>query len=96
MARRGFLFFAASYVIIVAVIRLLLEMFQLVNLKLSFLLDWVNWAEIILFVCSIIFVFVYGTDCLCPMEWQWQIGCIAVFLSWIDLIVIFRKIPLTG
>jgi hypothetical protein len=94
--RRVFLIFAASYVIIVAVVRLLLEMFQFVTLRLSFLLDWVNWAEVILFSCSIIFVFVYGTDCLCPTEWQWQIGSIAVFLSWIDLIIIFRKIPLTG
>lgn len=96
MARRIFLIVAASYVIIVSVIRLLLEMFQFVNLKLYYLLDWVNWTEVLLFVCSIIFVSVYRTDCLCPTRWQWQIGCVAVFLSWIILIIFFRKIPLTG
>lgn len=95
-ARRVFLLIAASYVIIVAVIRLLLELFQFINLKFYYFLDWVNWTEVILFLCSIIFVSVYGTKCLCPTRWQWQIGCIAVFLSWISLIIFFRKIPLTG
>ena len=52
--------------------------------------------EIVLFVCSIIFVWVFHVDCLCPLEWQWQIGVVAVFLGWIDLIVFISKFPLTG
>ena len=31
-----------------------------------------------------------------PSEWQWQLGAIAVFLGWIDLIIFIRKLPLTG
>lgn len=91
-----FLYFAASVVIVVAIIRLLFELFQFLTLKLYYLIDWVNWIEVILFICSIIFVFVYPTGCLCPTPWQWQIGCVAVFLTWIDLIIFIRKIPLTG
>ena len=28
--------------------------------------------------------------------WQWQLGAIAVFLGWVDLIIFFSKLPLTG
>ena len=52
--------------------------------------------EITLFICSIIYVWVFHTDCLCPLTWQWQIGVVAVFLSWFDLIVFISKFPLTG
>ena len=79
-----------------AVIRLLFEMFQAISLKIYYIFDWVNWLELTLFICSIIFVSVYRTDCLCPTDWQWQIGSVAVFLTWIDLIIFIRKLPLTG
>ena len=95
-SRRIFLYVAASVVIFVAVIRLIFELFQFITLKVLYILDWVNWLEITLFVCSIIFSFVYQADCLCTTEWQWQLGCVAVFLAWGDLIIFFRKIPLTG
>lgn len=91
-----FLLAAASIVIIMAVIRLIFEMFQAISLKIYYIFDWVNWIEVTLFICSIIFVSVYRTDCLCPTDWQWQIGSVAVFLTWIDLIIFIRKLPLTG
>lgn len=28
--------------------------------------------------------------------WQWQLGAIAVFLGWLNLIIFIRKFPLTG
>lgn len=93
---RVFLVVAASIVISVALVRLLFEMFQLINLKIYYVLDWVNWIEVLLFIFAIIFVFVYFTECFCPTNWQWQLGCIAVFLTWINLIIFIRKIPLTG
>ena len=49
-----------------------------------------------LYVCSIVFVWVFNVECLCPLRWQWQIGVAAVFLGWIDLIVFISKFPLTG
>ena len=52
--------------------------------------------EVALFACSFIFVWVFHFDCLCPRNWQWQIGVVAVFLGWIDLIVFISKFPLTG
>ena len=58
--------------------------------------NWINWMEIILFICSIIFVWVYNTECQCALNWQWQIGVVAVFLGWIDLVIFISKFPLTG
>ena len=94
--KRGFLILMASLVICVALIRLLLESFQLITLKIAYILNWVNWIELILFPCAILFVAVYRTPCLCPAGWQWQVGCIAVFLTWIDLIVFIQKLPFVG
>ena len=93
---RNFLYLAPAVVILFALCRLLVEIAQLVSLKLSYVTDWVNWMEVTLFVCSIIFVWVYTNKCQCVLDWQWQIGVVAVFLGWIDLIIFISKFPLTG
>ena len=91
-----FLYLAPAVVILFALCRLLVELGQLISLKFSYLTDWVNWMEVILFICSIIFVWVYTTNCQCVLDWQWQVGVVAVFLGWIDLIIFISKFPLTG
>ena len=83
-------------VLLLALSRLVLEGIQLISMFPRYLSDWINWMELILFVCSIIFVWVFHVECLCPFKWQWQIGVVAVFLGWIDLIVFISKFPLTG
>ena len=90
-----FLYFAAVATIMLAVLRLAVEIEQM-RRPLTYLLDWVNWAEISLYLCSIIFVFVFATPCLCVYRWQWQFGVIAVFLGWIVLITFLQKWPLMG
>ena len=92
----GVLIIAAIIVIIFAVIKIFFELFQLWQMRLSYFLDWVNYLEWVLFVSSIIFAFIFPSPCFCLPNWQWQIGAIAVFLSWIDLIIFFRKFPITG
>lgn len=72
------------------------EFFQFVKFRFKYFLDWVNYLEICLFSFSIFFAAVYFTDCFCPRNFQWQLGAIAVFLSWIDLVIIIRKFPVTG
>ena len=53
-----------------------------------------NWIEVPMYICSIIFVSVFGTDCYCPHMWQWQVGIAAILLAWIDLINLIRKLQL--
>ena len=71
-------------------------MIQLCRHPLEYLLDWVNWLEIPLYLSSMIFTFVFATPCLCVYSWQWQIGVVSVFLSWIGLISFIQKWPVTG
>ena len=91
-----YIYFTASAVIFCASFRLLFELIQLCILRLRFIFNLGNIMEIILFTFSIIYGWVFNSPCLCPEPWQWQIGAIAVFLAWIDLILFFAKFPQIG
>lgn len=90
------MFAAAVIVILFVVFRLLLEALQLCYDLMDYISNWVNWIEMILYVLSVIFVSTFRSTCLCPQEWQWQVGVIAILLAWIDLIVICAKFPSIG
>ena len=66
------------------------------RLRLNYFISLVNWMELTLYISSIIFVSVFHDECLCPLQWQWQIGIVAVFLAWINLMIFVSKFPLTG
>ena len=55
----GFIFVAAIIVILFAAIRLSFEVFQFFQLLPTFdyIKDLINWIEVILFVCAILFAF---------------------------------------
>ena len=55
-----------------------------------------NYMEIPLYTLSLIFVSAIHHECLCPNRVQWQIGTIAVFLAWIDLLLFMNKWPNLG
>ena len=96
-ARHRALLTMSVFVILFSLIRLLMEVFQAFQLRLvRYFLSWVNWIELLVFSSSILFVMTFLSDCLCPTIWQWQVGAIAIFLGWVDLIVFIRKLPGTG
>lgn len=95
-ARSTFVLLACTVVIIFALIKLVFEAFQLWEATYRYFLDYVNYIELVLFIGSIMFAFVYATDCYCPTGWQWQLGALCVFLGWIDFVIIIRKFPVTG
>ena len=86
---------AAVIVILLAIFHICIEGYQFWSLKHYYFLEVANWIEMFLFIFSIIFVWVFHTDCLCPQKWQWQIGAIVVFFGWIDLILLVRRLPFT-
>ena len=96
----GFLYFAAVVIILCAIVRLASELTQLLGLHAQnwklYVLDWTNWMEVILFFFSILFVWVFHTECLCPFDWQWQIGVVALFLAWMTFIILLSKFPVLG
>lgn len=86
----------AVLLIILVIFRLLMELVQLVSASWAFFLEWINWVELVTYSFAIIFSWVFHNNCQCPFVWQWQIGVITVFVSWINLVVFFSKLPLTG
>lgn len=95
-AHYWFLFIASIVIVFLALMRLLMEAYQLFLRRLEYIKDWINFLEILTFSCTIVFVWIFHTDCFCPYDWQWQIGIIAVFLAWINLVIFVQKLPLTG
>ena len=95
-----YVFVYAVIVILLVLIGLFIKAFQLFYEPKSYICNWVNLLvnlfEVSLYILSIIFVSVFWTPCMCPQEWQWQIGLIAVFLAWINLNRFFAKFPSTG
>ena len=65
-------------------------------LKTPYIRNPQNYVKLILYAMSIIFVFVFFNDCGCPTNAQWQIGLIAMFLGWLNLIFLAYNFPGTG
>ena len=91
----NFLYFTAVSTILMAVVRLLMDFFQL-RYPLEYIQDWANWMHIPLYLCSIIFVSVFFAPCLCVHHWQWQFGVVAVFLGWVVLIAFLQECSCIG
>ena len=91
-----FLFLVAIAVIVLSVSRLVFEIVQGFLLGWIYVKDWENWMEVALYICSIVFVWVFHTECLCPFDWQWQVGVVSIFLGWITLLLFIQKFPSIG
>ena len=97
MHRRNFTCLAAVIVIITALLTLSNEVFhQLLVKRLHYFLEWVNWMELILYLCCIIFVSMPNWTCPCVSSWQWQVGIVAVLLAWFDFIVFTSNFAYIG
>ncbi len=82
----------AAAIIVISIIHLFIEVGQLLMLKSNYLADWTNYVDVVLFIFSIMFVSSFS-NCLCPSTWQWQLGSVAVFLAWINLLIYLRMLP---
>ena len=88
--------FAGICVVIYSVAMLIREVVQLIKFKLHYLKGYINYIEILMFILSIAFASLRLNQCYCTRSWQWQVGVVALFLSWIILIYSIRKIPIAG
>lgn len=86
---------AAHMSLTLVIIRILLFIFvNAIQKFVNFVKVLRNWIEVPMYICAIIFVSVFATDCYCPHGWQWQVGTAAMLLAWIDLINLIRKLQL--
>ena len=70
-----------------------LEILQVYTLGLTYLRDWTNYLEVILYITSILFISSAVHRCMCAAYWQWQVGVVAVFLAWIEFLIFIRILP---
>ncbi|XP_041352044.1 transient receptor potential cation channel subfamily A member 1 homolog [Gigantopelta aegis] len=88
-----------KYVVIgLAAFNLLKELLQIYQAKLGYL-GWTNLIEWIMFVTSLLLVIDFN-ECMrisgYRYPWQWQVGAVAIFLAWMDLVLFIQKFPRFG
>ncbi|XP_070579650.1 transient receptor potential cation channel subfamily A member 1-like [Ptychodera flava] len=79
----------ASY----CMIQLLKEVLELFNQRLQYFMNFVNYADLGLYACSLIYVIPLSYK---PCAVQWEAGAIAIFLAWIIFILYIRKFSVFG
>ena len=89
------LFYVGSILLIVSsLLYLALEVAQLYHRVHRYLKEIENYVQVVMYICVIIFVFPVGhNSCWCLPAWKWQIGALALFLAWLNLLLLIRYIP---
>ena len=65
----------------------------------DYIWDLTNWIEVPLFVLSIIFSIVVlkmKNEGFCLLNWQWQMGAVILWFSWIELIFLSTQFKIIG
>lgn len=76
------------------IVRILMEIYQIIHHRRDYFLHYTNYLEGILYVATIIFVCNFQLHCL--PSWQWQLGAVCIFLSWINFILFLSEQPVVG
>ncbi len=74
----------------------MLEVPQLARRGLKYLKEFENYIQVVLCVLTLIFVFPLGHDDWVLPSWRWQIGAIAIFLGWLNCIILLKTMPYFG
>ena len=92
---------AAIFTIVFAIIRLVMrvgkELILMFKLRMKYFGNihvLFDWADVPSYVLVITFAFIFPYDCPCLPAWQWEIGIIGLFLSWITLLKFANKFPI--
>lgn len=81
-------------IILNCVVRITLEIGQIIHHRGEYFTSYINYLEGFLYVATIIFVSNFQLNCL--PSWQWQLGAMCIFLSWINFIVFLSQQPMVG
>ena len=90
-----YLYFSAVTSILFCLLYLVLEVVQLVRRKKKYLEEYENYIQVVMFVLCIIFTLPTHDDWCFP-KWKWGVGAIAVFLAWLNCILILKSMPVIG
>ena len=63
---------------------------------IKYLEEFENYIQVLLNVVTFIFVFPIGHDDWLLPSWRWQIGAIAIFLGWLNCVILLKTMPYFG
>lgn len=92
----GYQIFLAATVFLLyflSLLGLLVEVLQLIERRWKYFKDVDNYFQLALFSSTLIFIYGFDNHYWCSNIWQWQIGAVAVFLSWLNFIFILKYTP---
>ena len=91
-----FLLSGAIIIIMFALFYLFLELYQTILRPQRYFKEIENYVQLTMFPLCIVFVFPVGHECWCLSSLRWQLGAVAVFLAWLNLILLIRYLPWIG
>ena len=71
-----------------------MEVGQIIHHRGEYFTSYINYLEGFLYVATIVFVSNFQLDCL--PSWQWQLGALCIFMSWINFILFLSQQPTVG
>ena len=83
----------------IAALRMAFEAAQFFIKPWKYIKSLTNWCEIITYVGAALVIIPfneYTSDCGIRADWQWEVGVIALIMSWIVLLLFIRKFPRFG
>ena len=81
-------------IILNCIARIVMEIAQIIHHRREYFLQYINYLEGFLYVATIVFVSNFQLQCL--PSWQWQLGAMCIFLSWINFILFLSEQPVVG
>ena len=85
----------AALIFVICLLRIIVELFQLLIYSGEYLTSWVNLIEGFLYFGTIVFVLSDYEFCYLA-NWRWQLGALCIFLSWINFVLFLSKEPTFG
>ena len=92
--RRLFVYVAAALMLAMTILRVAIDALTLAHIRNVAILKCS--VRLGLYSTSFLFALIFHVECQCIAPWQWQCGVMAVFLSWLNLIIHLSKFPFAG
>ena len=84
----------SAFIIIICIVRIVIELYQIRSHVLKYFFSPTNYMEISFYVATIVFVSNFQLHCL--PSWVWQLGALCIFLSWFNFILFLSEQPAVG
>ena len=91
---RTLLIFSSVIISAICLFRLVTELFQMITNGKRYFTEFLNYAEVFLYVSTI--VFVANAEFSCLSSWRWQLGAFCIFVSWLNFVFFLSLQPNLG